>query len=153
MDLNEPVGRVLARHTPIARQHQISLDGALPEPPLVAEADLTLFEQAVGNMVDNAIRHNRADGHVAVILERRPGGRFCLRVIDDGPGIPAEQLAAVIKRGARGEAARTRAPGGQGLGLHIAYRVSALHDFELSLEPSEYGGLEVAFLGVERSAE
>src|SRR4029079_19421331 len=104
--------------------------------------DLTLLEQAVSNLVYNAIRHNRPGGHAALILEGEDRGRFRLRVIDDGPGIPEEELAHLIARGFRGNDARTRVPGGQGLGLDIAHRVAKLHGFALAFRRSEYGGLE-----------
>ena len=68
-------------------------------------------------------------------------------MIDDGPGIPEADLATLATRGARGDEARTRAPEGQGLGLHIARRAAALHGFTLTLQRSEYGGLEVKLEG------
>jgi len=145
--LDALVERVLARHRPIARRLQVELDGAVPEQPLNVHADVTLLEQAVSNVVYNAIRHNRAGGHVAVLLERRVGDRFRLRVVDDGPGVPADQLARLAERGYRSDAARTRAPDGQGLGLHIAARVAGLHDMALEFTAPAGGGLQVDFSG------
>ena len=154
VDLNALVGRVIGRHRPIAKQLGVSLDSAPPDEPLIAQADVTLLEQAVSNLVYNAIRHNKAGGHVAVILE--PGesgpGSFKIRVVDDGPGIPAHELARITERGFRGDAARSRAPDGQGLGLHITSRVAALHGFSLKFAASEYGGLEVELAGSRGSA-
>lgn len=146
VDLDALLTRVIARHRPIARQLQVSLESAPPGEPLAADADVTLLEQAVSNLVYNAIRHNRPGGHVAVLLERR-GDEFRLRVIDDGPGVPTEQLERVVERGVRGDSARSRAPDGQGLGLHIARRVARLHGMRLTLGPSEYGGLQVDLEG------
>ncbi|MBK9261276.1 MAG: ATP-binding protein [Polyangiaceae bacterium] len=75
----------------------------------------------------------------------RRGGGFSLRVIDDGPGIAPEVLSRLVERGYRGNEARTRAPDGQGLGLHIAFRAAELHGYSMKLGPSEHGGLEVMF--------
>nr|WP_276600663.1 HAMP domain-containing sensor histidine kinase [Nannocystis sp. ILAH1] len=147
------VERVLARHRPIARRLQVELDGAVPESPLHVDADVTLLEQAVSNVVYNAIRHNRAGGHVAVLLEGIAGDRFRLRVVDDGPGVPADELAQLVERGFRSDAARTRAPDGQGLGLHIAARVAALHGLELVFDSPPGGGLQVDFIGPRVCAE
>ncbi|WAS92730.1 sensor histidine kinase [Nannocystis punicea] len=147
------VERVLARHRPIARRLRVELDGAVPESPLHVDADVTLLEQAVSNVVYNAIRHNRAGGHVAVLLEALADDRFRLRVVDDGPGVAADELARLVERGFRSDAARTRAPDGQGLGLHIAARVAALHDLELVFSSPPGGGLQVDFIGPRICAE
>jgi signal transduction histidine kinase len=148
VDLNALVARVIGRHRPIARQLRVSLDSAPPDEPLTAQADVTLLEQAVSNLVYNAIRHNKAGGHVAVILEAGDdAANFRISVVDDGPGIPAHELARITERGFRGDAARSRAPEGQGLGLHITHRVAALHGFSLTFQASEYGGLHVVLAG------
>lgn len=157
VDLNALVGRVIGRHKPIARQLGVALESAPPDERLTADADVTLLEQAVSNLVYNAIRHNKAGGHVAVILEAnafvgaesKADGEagFTIRVVDDGPGIPAHELARITERGFRGDAARSRAPEGQGLGLHITHRVASLHGYALKFKASEYGGLEVVLAG------
>lgn len=147
VDLREVVGRVAARHRPIAREAGITLDEAVPDAPVLADADVTLVEQAISNLTYNAVRYNHRGGHVAVIVEVAPPGRFCVRVIDDGPGIAEADLARVLARGGRSDAARSRAPEGLGLGLHIALGVAALHGFTLELGAAEGGGLEACLRG------
>lgn len=143
VDMNALVHRVVSRHQAIARRLDVAVEFAVPEDPVATAGDITLLEQAVSNIVYNAVRHNRAGGHVAVILEAAAGGRFSLRVVDDGPGVPAEELARLVERGFRGNAARTRSPDGLGLGLNITLRVAELHHLDLRFGPSEYGGLQV----------
>jgi signal transduction histidine kinase len=145
--LDRLIERICARHRPIARQLEVTLDVALPEQPVATDGDVTLLEQLVSNVVYNAIRHNRKGGHVAIILEPLAGEQFRLRVLDDGPGVPDAELARVSERGYRGDAARGRATAGQGLGLHIAHRVASVHDMKLTLGPSEFGGLQVDLVG------
>lgn len=147
VDLGALVERVVARHRPVARQAGVSIEGAAPPEPVVVQADVTLLEQAVSNVAYNAVRYNRRGGHVAVLIETPASGRFRLRVIDDGPGIPEGELSRLARRGERGDEARSRAPEGQGLGLHIALRAAELHGFRLTLGPSEEGGLEVELTG------
>jgi hypothetical protein len=108
--------------------------------------DVTLLEQAVSNLVYNAVRYNRAGGHVAVTLDLTAGG-FELRVIDDGPGLSDDDLGRLVERGFRGDAARGRSTGGHGLGLHITHTVARLHGFALAFDNRAEGGLEVTLMG------
>ena len=89
-------------------------------------------------------------GHVAVVLEP-DGDRFRLRVLDDGPGVPDDALARLTERSYRADDARTRSPGGQGLGLSIAREVAQRHGFETTLRRSDAGGLEVELQGPPRA--
>lgn len=145
IDLNRLVERVVDRHQPIAKRKQISLDHAVPETTIELPGDLTLLEQALGNIVQNAIRYNRANGHVAVILEGS-AKQWALRVVDDGPGIAPADRERVIERSFRGSEARTRHPHGMGLGLHIASDVANRHGLRLALRDADGGGLTVELI-------
>jgi signal transduction histidine kinase len=145
IDLNRLVERVVERHRPIAKRKQIALEVAVPESTIEFRGDLTLLEQAVGNVVQNAIRHNRADGHVAVVLAGTEE-EWLLEVVDDGPGIPEDDRARVIEPSFRGSEARTRHPHGMGLGLHIASDVAKRHRLRLELSDTKGGGLTVRLI-------
>jgi signal transduction histidine kinase len=148
VDLAEVVRRAVARHAPIARGRGVSLDQATPEGAVVVTGDATLLEQAVSNLVHNAVAYGDAGGHVAVVLQvPRSNGRFFLRVLDDGPGLPPEDLARATERSFRGREARTRRPGGEGLGLAIVREVVERHGFELTLGAMEPHGLRVEIQG------
>ncbi|HKP56117.1 MAG TPA: HAMP domain-containing sensor histidine kinase [Polyangiales bacterium] len=147
VELGALVMRVLSRHRPLARQHDVSIDAGIPEQPLSTLADVTLLEQAVSNVVYNAVRHNRKGGHVAILLHELRDRRFRIQVIDDGPGVPETQLAQLTQRGFRDERARTRNPEGRGLGLDITRRVVDAHAMQLTLSTSEAGGLQVDIEG------
>lgn len=150
VDVSKLIARVVARHRPIAKQLQVSIEYAVPDEPVVIPADMTLLEQAVSNVTYNGVRYNRSGGHVAIVLEESNDNGFSLRVLDDGPGIAPEQLSRLVERGYRGDAARTRAPDGQGLGLHIAFRAAELHGYTMKLGLAESGGLQVVFEGLKR---
>jgi two-component system, OmpR family, sensor histidine kinase BaeS len=147
IDLVALIERVASRHRPIARQHGVELVHAVPEHAVTFEADETFLEQAVSNVVYNAIRYNRAGGHVAVVLDAIDAARFEIRVMDDGPGIPAHEIPRVLEREVRLDGGRSRNPDGRGLGLAIAARVASLHALALTLENVEGGGLQVVFGG------
>lgn len=146
VDLGEVLRRAVARHQPVARRSEVSLEMAVPPEPVVVPGDVTLIEQALSNVIYNAVRYNQPGGHVAAVLERAAAG-FTVRVIDDGPGIPEEERSRLLERYFRGNAARTRAPEGRGLGLSIAFRVAELHGWTLKLDRSEPGGLQVELSG------
>lgn len=146
VDLNDIVRRCEARLRSVAAEAHISLAAATPEVPTWVEADATLVEQALSNLLSNAIRHNLPGRHAAVVLDVT-GERFELRVLDDGPGIPPEEREAAMQRYARGNTARTRAPGGRGLGLSITSQVAHAHGWEFQLGASEEGGVEARIQG------
>jgi two-component system, OmpR family, sensor histidine kinase BaeS len=140
VDLAELVQRVTDRHRPFARQRGVELECAVPDVAVRVRAEPTMLEQAVGNLVSNAIRYNKDGGHVAVVLVRSEPG-FTLSVLDDGPGVGEADLAKLTERGYRGGRARTRHPSGLGLGLAIAKDVVERHGFTLVFERPREGGL------------
>lgn len=147
VDLGQVLRRAVDRHAPVARGRGVALEHAVPEAAVEVLGDVTLLEQAVSNVVHNAVSY--ADANVAVVLETAgtPPTGFRLRVLDDGPGIPADELARVTERAYRGVTGRTRRPGGGGLGLAIVKDVLDRHGFTLALAPVEPRGLEVTLAG------
>ena len=150
VDLAVLAERVVERNRPIAAQKGVEIDWAAPEDGAMILGDSTLLEQALSNLVQNAVQYNEEGGHVAVVVGM-DGERFSVRVLDDGPGVPAEHLEGLTQRRARGSA-RNRNPGGQGFGLSIASRVCEVHGFELQLRAGEMGGLEVEISGGSKRA-
>jgi len=146
IDLNALVERAVGRHRPIAKARGISLEHATPPTPLSTRGDVTLVEQAVSNLIHNAVRYVQPGGHVAVVLEERER-EFSLRVLDDGPGVPEALRDKVFERSFRADEARSRHPGGMGLGLSIARDVALRHGFTLSLRSPAEGGTELELRG------
>jgi signal transduction histidine kinase len=96
--------------------------------PVTGDRDL-LFD-AVGNLVDNAIKHGREAGRVTVEVVQSDGGAV-ISVADDGPGIPVHECQHVFKRFYRLERSR-RAPG-NGLGLSLVAAVARLHGAHIEM--------------------
>jgi two-component system sensor histidine kinase BaeS len=132
VDLGELVERVVARHAPIARAKRIALNHAVPQEALCITADPTLIERAMSNLVHNAVRHGSKGGHVAVVLSA--GTRWEFKVLDDGPGVSAEDLGKLGEPRFRSDEARSRDPEGQGLGITIAREVAQHHQLDLLFE-------------------
>jgi signal transduction histidine kinase len=89
--------------------------------PLVG--DRLRLEQALGNLVDNALRHG--GGAIRLEAEAVDGERVELRVRDEGPGFPPELVRRAFDRFARSDEARAGA--GSGLGLAIVDAVAEAH--------------------------
>ncbi|MAQ18223.1 MAG: hypothetical protein CMN30_25935 [Sandaracinus sp.] len=151
VDLGALVERVASRHGPLARAKGVAFDHATPDEPLRVRGDLTLLEQAVGNLAHNAVRYNEPGGHVALVLEAE-GDTFRIQVVDDGPGVGPEDLPRLGERRFRSEEARSRQPTGTGLGLSIARDVAARHGMTLSFAAAEPHGLVAILEGALLSA-
>lgn len=89
------------------------------------------------NLVDNALKFA---GSAELALEADPQGRWCVRVLDRGPGIPQADLATVLQPYVRLEDSRNRGTGGTGLGLAIANELAQALGGRLVLAPREDGG-------------
>lgn len=96
------------------------------------------LKRCLGNLVDNALQY----GEHATIAVTDSDDELTIRVLDDGPGIPAAELDRVFEPFYRLESSRNRATGGTGLGLSIARDVAQAHGGSLTLTNRESGGLE-----------
>lgn len=152
VDLTALVERVAVRHRGVARSGGVDFNHSVPETPVWVRGDVTLIEQAVNNLVHNAIQYNRPGGHVALVLEANPG-RFAVRVSDDGPGVPEANLPRLGESRFRSDEARSRRPGGMGLGLSITRDVARRHEFTLTLDNRAGGGFEAVLAGASRTFE
>lgn len=105
--------------------------GAAPGERTTVRGDRQRLEQVLANLLDNALRHTPAGGHVVVAVTSTvtsSGGDVTVEVTDDGEGIAAEHLDAVFQRFRRLEPARHRTDTeGSGLGLTIARAVARAH--------------------------
>jgi two-component system sensor histidine kinase KdpD len=115
-DVGEIVGSALRRAGRILAHHHVELDLA-PDAPML-ELDPVLFEQVLFNLLDNAAKYAPPDTTIRV-QSWRDGGTVCLRVLDEGGGIPAADLDHVFDKFYRAQKTdHVRA--GTGLGLAIS---------------------------------
>ncbi len=104
-----------------ADQKKIRLDATCTA-GLSAPVNAALVEQAVVNLIDNAIKYSDA-GDVVEIRGSSSGGSVSITVRDHGPGIDAEHLPRLFERFYRVDKARSRSLGGTGLGLAIVKHI------------------------------
>lgn len=110
----------------------------IADPPrLVADVQVTWIKRALRNLVSNAVRY----GDAAEMTLLQDDDYAILRVEDRGPGIPEEEIAAMLEPFTRGEASRNRATGGAGLGLTLTRAIAQQHGGSLVLRNRNEGGL------------
>jgi signal transduction histidine kinase len=140
LDLAEVAARVLAGRQLEAELRGLVVDADLDDAPV--SADPRLVESLVGNLVDNALRHNVPDGRVAVSTRHRDG-RALLSVSNSGPVIPLDAVPRLLEPFRRLGADRRIAGDGFGIGLSIVRAVCAAHRATLTITPRDGGGLTV----------
>jgi len=112
---------------------------------ITATLDRTLFQRAVGNLVENALAHTPAGGSITLSADERDGA-MRIEVADTGEGIPASELDHVFDRFRRADPSRSRHSGGLGLGLAIVKSIAALHGGEATVASEAGRGTRVALV-------
>lgn len=105
---------------------------------LTARLNSPLFEQAVTNLIINAIKYSDEGGKVLVRAEERERGKIGIEVQDFGAGVAPQHLPRLFERFYRSDAARNRKLGGTGLGLAIVKHIVQAHGGEVGVA-SEVG--------------
>ncbi|MBV9597185.1 MAG: hypothetical protein JOZ87_09990 [Chloroflexi bacterium] len=132
MDLSEVAADVVRRMTPLAQNRNQVLEFQPAGHEVLVDVDPERLQQVMVILLDNAIKYSPESGHIDVRVHSEPGGAV-LEVADTGRGIAPEHLSRLFDRFYRGDAARSRATGGAGLGLSIAKVLVDAHGGELSL--------------------
>jgi signal transduction histidine kinase len=142
LDLSEIGTDVVEFYAPIAEQKGVALSQA-GDAAVVMRGDPSLLFEAIGNLVDNALKFTPPGGRVDVRTFANDGGRG-IEVSDSGPGIPADQREAVLRRFYRTE--QSRHTPGSGLGLALVAGVAGLHDMAIAITDAN-PGCRVALIG------
>ena len=140
VDLLESVNRVLERLDSHIREIGASVTIKTPKHLPRIEADAFRIEQALYNLVDNALKHSGTSS-VKVALEVRSDGRaVSISVHDDGVGIPLGDQPHIFERFYRVRKDRSRDAGGTGLGLSIVKHAVQAHGGSVSVQSSPGSG-------------
>ena len=118
---------------PAATESQVRLNLACSE-LLPVRVNPNLFQQAVANLVDNAIKYSTAGGQVLIRGWRDTENRVLLSVQDNGCGIAKEHQERIFERFYRVDKARSRELGGTGLGLAIVKHIMQVHGGQVTVE-------------------
>ncbi|HVZ43705.1 MAG TPA: sensor histidine kinase [Ramlibacter sp.] len=118
--LDQLVREAVLRFLPRADKGGVDLGAQGLDTPVTVQGDATLIEGIINNLVDNALRYGQPAGgetpSITVALDRR-GADVVLSVLDNGPGLPADQQANLVDRGVQGEPGQLL---GEGAGIGLA---------------------------------
>jgi len=137
--------RVNDRHERELLEKQINVETSIAEDASEVWADPARLEQALQNLVANALRYTPAGGQITLV-SRRSGEWVRLIVRDSGPGVPAEHLPRIFDRFYKTDASRTDpySKSGSGLGLSIVKAIVELHGGSVAAANLDGGGAEFA---------
>jgi len=147
LDAGELLDDIALRFGQRAAQRGVTLQSEHPAeaqpqiaPPFAA-LDIELFERAVANLVDNALKFSRPGDRITLAARARDG-RVDVSVSDTGPGIPAADLPHLFDRffQSRQSVAPATGEGGKGLGLAIVKRIAELHGGEVAVDSDSLRG-------------
>ncbi len=151
LDVGELLDDIAVRFGQRAASQGVQLQAQHPaepnaRPPVVA-LDIELFERAIANLVDNALKFCRAGDSVSLSARMR-GDRVEVCVADTGPGIPEADVPHLFDRfyQARQSVAPSTGAGGKGLGLAIVKRIAELHAGEVRVDSTPGQGTRVTLV-------
>lgn len=139
-DLRGPVDAVMRELAPLAAKRQLTMAADLPA-PMPGRVDPLRFQQAVRNVLANAIKFAPQGGTIELRGGRTPEGALHLCVADRGPGIPVDELERIFDPFVQSSATKDGS-GGTGLGLPISRRIVEMHGGQLYAANREGGGAE-----------
>lgn len=151
IDAGELLDDIALRFTARASGQGVRLQteppGPASAPPPVVEIDVALFERAVANLLDNALKFSREGGLITLAARRLEAG-VAVSVTDTGTGIAADDVPQLFDRfyqSRRGVAPAT-GEGGRGLGLAIVKRITELHGGKVEVASRVGTGTQVTIL-------
>ena len=155
VDLNDVAREAAQTIAPLAEAARITLGLSLIDRPARVRGERDELLQALQNLMQNAIKYGRPQGHVRVALTAaHDGRRLTLAVTDEGAGIPPQHLPRLTERFYRIDRSRSRASGGTGLGLAIVKHVLQRHQGRLEITSTlGEGSTFSCFLPASRIAE
>jgi len=131
---------IVSEFLPTAREKRQDFGLEVPDAPIMVDGIDWLLQQALSNMVVNAIKYSPKGAHITVSAYRSEDAAV-LQVEDNGPGMSEEDISLAGHRFRRGEAGR--AQHGSGLGLAIVQTIADINNAQMQILPAEGGGLIV----------
>ena len=116
----------------------------LPEGEVMVYGDKERLSQAIGNMIDNAIKYTQ-EGSTITLTAEPNDDHVMVSISDNGPGIASEHLPRIFERFYRVDKNRSREVGGTGLGLAIAKHIIEAHGSKITVQSTVGSGTTFSF--------
>ena len=126
VDIRQLLGTIVTRYTALAESREIELVLDETSVPLNIYADADKLQQAIRNLLENALHYTPLGGRVRVMAVQDKS-KAQISIVDTGSGIQPEELESLFERFWRGDRSRNRNSGGSGLGLAIVQQIVELH--------------------------
>jgi signal transduction histidine kinase len=136
VDCSTVIRKAAGRVTPAAASRGITLETRVPPALPPSATDAARVEQILMNLLGNAVRHAAENGRVTITAGTTPD-RLLIEVLDDGPGVPADDAERVFDVYVTKVGEESR---GTGLGLPLSRRLARLLGGELRAIPQAGGG-------------
>jgi two-component system OmpR family sensor kinase len=141
VDIREMVARTTARFATRANALGITIKEDVPA-DTTARIDVLKVEQAISNLLENALGYTPRNGTIEVRIERS-GQELVVHIADSGPGFSSQFIPRAFEPFSRTDGARGREEGGAGLGLAIVRAIVEAHDGSVQAFNRVTGGAEV----------
>jgi signal transduction histidine kinase len=147
-DVRGIVQAAIDEQAPFARAAGVTLRAGLGEAPVMAPVHAACTQQAIGNLIDNAIRHGGAGGDVRIDLRPAAESVFRLTIANERGGVTDDLFKGLTAiRRFRGDEGWNRRPNAPGLGLAVTREIADRSGLGLDLQRTPGGGLLVTLTG------
>ena len=139
-ELNDMINQMMKKSGFLADSN---IDFSPSEDEADIEADKTLFEVMIKNILENAIRYNPPEGEPIELITKYIDDVYEIKIRDFGPGFSEEDITKVTEPFYRTDQSRSRQSGGFGLGLYLCKQIVKAHQGTISIENHEKTGAVV----------
>jgi PAS domain S-box-containing protein len=126
-----------------ATAKNITLQSDLPKAELIVHADLRHVRQILQNLLTNAVKYTETGGLVTLRARERDGQMIAIEVIDNGVGIPENEIQTVMQPFAQATTTRHGVQEGTGLGLPLSHRLTKMNGGDMWIDSVEGEGTTV----------
>jgi signal transduction histidine kinase len=137
----ELISDIANKYRIISQKKGISINAFLPVENPIVEADITLIDRVLQNLIDNAIRFCKEGDFINIIIQTNPDGKVEISVKDSGEGIKPDELPYIFERYYKGK----QYSESTGLGLAIVKKIIDLHQSVISVTSHPGHGTEFTF--------